>query len=151
MRVEILWFIGFNGGVHWSLCWRGLGVTLTGLVFVTSPITMMTPCTPSKISTHHWVVPRNSVSNRAPHLLRPILVKRSCENTHPCRSLTPSVNICGLSGRPVQSPKWNIKIKVIVFKKWDLHYNNIDIWYWICTNSFSFFGSALSFLCAALS
>ena len=33
----------------------------------------MTWCTPWKISTHHWVRPRKSVSNRAPHLLTPAL------------------------------------------------------------------------------
>ena len=27
MRVVILWFMGFNGVVQWSLWWRGLGVT----------------------------------------------------------------------------------------------------------------------------
>jgi len=31
-------------------------------------------CTPSKLSTHHWVGPRKSVSNRAPHFLMPALV-----------------------------------------------------------------------------
>jgi len=28
MRVVIIWFVGFNGAVHWSLRWRVLGVTL---------------------------------------------------------------------------------------------------------------------------
>jgi len=28
MRVVILWFIRFNGAVHWRLCWSSLGVTL---------------------------------------------------------------------------------------------------------------------------
>ena len=58
MRVVIRWFIGFYGAVHWILCWRGLGVTLSDLAFVTSPISIITRwCTPSKISTHHWVGP----------------------------------------------------------------------------------------------
>ena len=71
----ILWFIGFNGVVRWSLCWRGLGVNLSGLAFVTSPISIITPWfTLSKISTHHWVGSHKSVSNRAPHFLRPALV-----------------------------------------------------------------------------
>jgi len=33
MTVVILWFIWFNGAVHWSLCWRDLCVTLSGLAF----------------------------------------------------------------------------------------------------------------------
>ena len=75
MRVVILRFIDFNGAVHWSLCWRGLGITLSGLAFVTPPISITTPWfTPSKISIHHWVGPCKSVSNRAPHLLTPSLV-----------------------------------------------------------------------------
>ena len=73
-RVVIIWFIGFNGAVHWSLRRRGLGVSLSGLAFVTSPISIIEPwCTLSRISTHHWVGPRKSVSNRAPHLLTPAL------------------------------------------------------------------------------
>jgi len=51
MRVVILWFIGFNGAVHWSLCWKGLGVTLTDLAFMTSPISIITPCIPSNFYT----------------------------------------------------------------------------------------------------
>jgi len=74
INIVIFWFIGFNGAVHWSLCWGGLGVILSGLAFVTSPISIITPWfTLSKISTHHWVGPRKSVSNRAPHLLTPAL------------------------------------------------------------------------------
>jgi len=53
IRVVFLWFTGFNGAVHWSLCWRGLGVTLAGLAFVASPISIITPCIPSKVYTHH--------------------------------------------------------------------------------------------------
>jgi len=76
MRVVIPWFVGFNGAVHWSLCWRGLGVTLSGLAFVTSLISTITPWfTPSKISTHNWVGPRKVVSNRAPLLLTPALIR----------------------------------------------------------------------------
>ena len=71
MRVVIFWFIGFNAAVHWSLCWRGLGVTLSGLAFVASLISTITP--PSKIYTHNWVGPSKGVSNRAPHLLTPAL------------------------------------------------------------------------------
>jgi len=43
MRVAILWFIGFNGTVHWSLCWRGLGVTLSSFTFVTSLTSTIMP------------------------------------------------------------------------------------------------------------
>jgi len=76
MRVTILWFIRFNGAAHWSLCWRGLGVTLSGLAFLTSPIFIIMPwCTSSKISPHHWIGPRKNVSNWTPHLLTPALLK----------------------------------------------------------------------------
>jgi len=76
MRTVILWFISFAGALHESLFWRGLGVTLSGLAFLIliSPISIIMPwCIPSTISTHHWVGPRKSVSNRAPHLLMPAL------------------------------------------------------------------------------
>jgi len=42
MRIVILWFISFYGAVH-SLYWRGLGVTLSGLAFLTSPISIIMP------------------------------------------------------------------------------------------------------------
>ena len=75
MRVVILWFIAFNGAIDWSLCWRGLGITLSGLAFVTWLMSVITPwCTPSKISTRHWVGPSKSVLNRARHLLTPALI-----------------------------------------------------------------------------
>jgi len=48
MRVVILWVIGFNGAVHWNLHWTCPDVTLTRLAFVTSPISIITPCTPQK-------------------------------------------------------------------------------------------------------
>jgi len=86
MRVVILWFIGFNGVIHWSLCWRGLGVTLSGLAFVTSLISVITPCTPSKIFTHYWVGPHKIVSNRVQLLLTPALIPR----TLPSQSLNKS-------------------------------------------------------------
>jgi len=58
MRIVILWFIGFNGDVDWSwsLCWRGLGVTLPGLAYVTSLLSTITPwCTPQKfLHTSEW-------------------------------------------------------------------------------------------------
>ena len=76
MRIVIIWFLGCNGAVHWSLCWRGLSITFTVLAFVTSPISIITPRSPSKFSTHHWVGPRKSVSNQAQHLLIPALQTR---------------------------------------------------------------------------
>ena len=75
LAVVIIWFVGFNRPVHCSLRWRGLGVTLSGLASVTSPISIITSwCTLSRISTHHGVGPRKSVSNRALHLLKPALL-----------------------------------------------------------------------------
>ena len=55
-RVKIIWFIGFNGAIHWSFSWRGLGVALSGLAFVTSQISIITPrCNPSKfLHTTEW-------------------------------------------------------------------------------------------------
>jgi len=68
------YLICWVGAVHWRLRWRGLGVTLFGLTFLISPISIITPwCTLSRISTHHCVRPCKSVSNRAPHLLTPTL------------------------------------------------------------------------------
>jgi len=78
MRIVILWFIGFYGAVHLSHCWRGLGVTVSGLTFLTSPIsTIMLWCTPQISTTHHWAGPRGSVCNRHRHLLTPALVTGS--------------------------------------------------------------------------
>jgi len=74
MTVAILWFIGFYGAVHWSLCWRSLRVIISGRAFIISPISVIvTWCTPSNISTHHWVGPHKGVSNRAPHWPTPAL------------------------------------------------------------------------------
>ena len=70
MKVIILWFIGFCGTLHWSLSWRGLGFILSALAFSTLSISISKPwCSPSKISTHHWVGPRKSVSNWAQHVI----------------------------------------------------------------------------------
>ena len=75
MRVPILWSIGFNGAVHWSLCWRGLawrhlfGPRLCNITDFYHYALMHT----SKTSRHHWVGSGKSVSNRGPHLLTPVL------------------------------------------------------------------------------
>ena len=47
---------------------------------------IMTWCTPSKISTHHWVRPRKSVSNRAPHLpcAWQLLTRPQCRRATQC-------------------------------------------------------------------
>jgi len=56
MKVAIVWFIRFYCAVHWILYWRGLSVTLSGFVFVTSPISIIMPWrTPQKfLHTTEW-------------------------------------------------------------------------------------------------
>ena len=69
MRVVILWFMGFNSAVPRSLCWRGLGITLRASLCNITDFYHYAFMHPSKISTHHRVGLRRSVSNWAPHLL----------------------------------------------------------------------------------
>ena len=74
----------FYGAIHWNLCWRSLGICDVKKVRPSCPLgphffnitdfyhyALMHPL--KKIFPHHWVGPRKSGSNRAPHLLTPAL------------------------------------------------------------------------------
>ena len=75
LRVAIFWFIVFNGAVYNGLCWRDLGVTLSGLAFVTSLISTISLRLDAPIKNFYTPLSGapQSVSNRAPHLLKPAL------------------------------------------------------------------------------
>jgi len=79
MSVVILWIIEFSSTVHCSLCCRGPDVTLSGPVFfnITDFYHQWRDASPQNFYARHWVEPRKSVSNRAPHLLTPALPPRS--------------------------------------------------------------------------
>jgi len=95
MSAVIPWFIGFCGVVHWSLGWRGLGVTFSSHTFLTSPISSLWLDATPQISTHHWVGPRESVSNRTPHLLTQALAACYCA----CFQSTMKLTVCCYDNR----------------------------------------------------